>query len=257
MPCGWRVCVRARVQVADFGLARKLKQPVRPPDDPHAAASTLNSAGPEEGAVADADPDSFVMTDYVATRWYRAPEVLFGSSKYSATVDLWSLGCIFGEMILGKPLFAGTTTLNQLEKIAEVLGLPDKKEVESIDSTFTGGMVHGFSDEATQKASTKVGFSTYLKNPDVPDEAALDLMETLMKYNPSKRLTAHVGLSHKYCVQFQDRETEFTYKGTIGSPEGHPTDTVRKPTELYRKSLYDIIKTEQEDSNSPDQANRR
>ena len=52
------------------------------------------------------------MTEYVATRWYRAPEILLGSSCYTKEVDMWSLGCILGEILLGKPLFPGTSTLN-------------------------------------------------------------------------------------------------------------------------------------------------
>ena len=55
----------------------------------------------------------------MATRWYRAPEILLASKKYTAGVDMWSLGCIFGEMLCGKPIFAGTSTLNQVEKIVE------------------------------------------------------------------------------------------------------------------------------------------
>lgn len=86
-----------KVKLADFGLARLL-------DDKD-----------------DQDP---VMTEYVATRWFRAPEILVGSKKYSRGVDMWSLGCIMGEMILGKALFAGSSTLNQLQKITELLGSP-------------------------------------------------------------------------------------------------------------------------------------
>jgi len=238
------------MKVADFGLARKLKQPVRPPNDPNAAAAPLDGTGPDEGA-----SDAFVMTDYVATRWYRAPEVLFGSCTYSAAVDLWSLGCIFGEMILGKPLFAGSTTLNQLEKIAEVLGLPSDAEVTAMDSTFARGMIDGFSDEVSQKAKTALGFSAYLKLPDA-EEAALELMEQLMKYDPTERLTAHSGLSHKYCVQFQDKDTEHTYVGMVRPPEGHVTDTLKKTTDLYRNSLYDMIKDQQEGSHSPENGRR-
>lgn len=59
------------------------------------------------------------MTDYVATRWYRAPEILFGSSKYSKAVDMWSVGCILGEMIIGKAIFAGCKKV----KFKEVLHL--------------------------------------------------------------------------------------------------------------------------------------
>jgi mitogen-activated protein kinase 15 len=77
------------VKVADFGLARSV-------------ASTQ-------------DDGNFKLTDYVATRWYRAPEILLGSTKYSKAVDMWSVGCILGELILGKPIFPGTSTLNQIE----------------------------------------------------------------------------------------------------------------------------------------------
>lgn len=56
--------------------------------------------------------DSDMLTDYVATRWFRAPEILLGSKSYSFGVDLWSVGCLMGEMILGRALFSGTSTLN-------------------------------------------------------------------------------------------------------------------------------------------------
>lgn len=70
-----------------------------------------------------------MLTDYVATRWFRAPEILLGSKSYSFGVDMWSIGCMIGEMILGKALFSGTSTINQLEKIIEVLGIPTSEEV--------------------------------------------------------------------------------------------------------------------------------
>ena len=77
-----------------------------------------------------------VLTDYVATRWYRAPEILLGSTRYGKAVDLWSLGCIFGEMLGGKPVFPGTSTLNQLEKICEVVGKPTDEERDAMMSPF-------------------------------------------------------------------------------------------------------------------------
>lgn len=61
-----------------------------------------------------------ILTDYVATRWYRAPEILLGSTKYTYGVDMWSSGCILGELLLGKPIFPGTSTMNQLDRIVEV-----------------------------------------------------------------------------------------------------------------------------------------
>lgn len=73
------------VKVADFGLARSLLMPL------------------DENAI---------LTEYVATRWYRAPEILLGSTFYTKAVDMWSVGCILGEMINGKPIFPGSSTLN-------------------------------------------------------------------------------------------------------------------------------------------------
>jgi mitogen-activated protein kinase 15 len=54
------------------------------------------------------------MTDYIATRWYRAPELLLGCKDYSKEIDVWALGCLIGEMVRGKPMFPGTSTMNQL-----------------------------------------------------------------------------------------------------------------------------------------------
>lgn len=63
---------------------------------------------------ADSPDKDVVMTEEVATRWYRAPEVLLGSQTYDKSADVWSVGCILGELLLGKPLFPGNSTLNQL-----------------------------------------------------------------------------------------------------------------------------------------------
>ena len=81
-------------KLADFGLARSIAQP----DDP------LAQSGP-------------ILTDYVATRWYRAPEILLGSTQYTFGVDMWSCGCILGELLGGRPMFQGSSTMNQLDKV--------------------------------------------------------------------------------------------------------------------------------------------
>ena len=92
------------VKVADYGLARSLDTK---------------------------DPDQQpLLTDYVATRWYRAPEILLGSNKYTKGVDMWSLGCILAELLLGKPVFPGTSTLNQLDRVMEITGRPTADDIE-------------------------------------------------------------------------------------------------------------------------------
>lgn len=90
-------------KIADFGLARSVTQ--------------ITDGVGETGC----DP---TLTDYVATRWYRAPEILIASKKYTKGIDMWSLGCILGEMLLEKPLFPGSSTINQVERIMTTLPPP-------------------------------------------------------------------------------------------------------------------------------------
>eukprot|EP00919_Chromeraceae_sp_WS-2016_P072317 GHVR01171091.1.p1 GENE.GHVR01171091.1~~GHVR01171091.1.p1 ORF type:complete len:155 (+),score=1.16 GHVR01171091.1:706-1170(+) len=92
-----------KMKICDFGLARSL---------------TADNVSPD-----------VILTEEVATRWYRAPEVLLGSQKYDKSADIWSIGCILAEIILGKPIFPGNSTLNQLERILSFTGKPKKEDI--------------------------------------------------------------------------------------------------------------------------------
>jgi serine/threonine protein kinase len=83
------------IKIADFGLAREIRS--RPP-----------------------------FTDYVSTRWYRAPEILLRSISYNSPIDIWALGCIMAELYMLRPLFPGTSELDQIFKILTILGTPTK-----------------------------------------------------------------------------------------------------------------------------------
>ncbi len=107
------------MKLCDFGLARSL------------AARTQSDDSSQQAALQQAP-----LTEYVATRWYRAPEILLACGDYTKGVDLWSLGCILGEMLVGKALFPGSSTLNQIECI--IAGLP---EPPSHQGEFFRGLV--------------------------------------------------------------------------------------------------------------------
>lgn len=77
-----------------------------------------------------------MLTEYIATRWYRAPEILLGSRGYSKGIDIWGFGCLAAEMIKGKPLFQGTSTINQLERVLMWTGPPTQSDIESLHTTF-------------------------------------------------------------------------------------------------------------------------
>jgi mitogen-activated protein kinase 15 len=81
------------------------------------------------------------MTEYVATRWYRAPEILLGSHAYTKGVDIWSFGCLMAELLKGKPLFAGNSTLNQLEKLLSWTGNPSPSDIQALESDVGWSMI--------------------------------------------------------------------------------------------------------------------
>merc|ERR1719168_462337 len=139
------------VKVCDFGLARSLGED-------------------ELGAQA-------ALTDYVATRWYRAPEILLGSTQYTKGVDLWSVGCILGELLSGKPIFPGTSTMNQLDRIMEVTGRPSPEDVEAIKSPFAATMLESLPSVAKRPLNEMFPQASF---------EALDLMRICMQFNPDR-----------------------------------------------------------------------
>lgn len=105
------------IKLCDFGLARSL-------------TGRKNSSQSNNGVVSESGDDTAdgpALTEYVATRWYRAPEILLACHNYTKGVDLWSLGCILGEMLSGKALFPGASTLNQIERIMAGLPKPSRE----------------------------------------------------------------------------------------------------------------------------------
>jgi len=140
-----------------------------------------------------------VLTDYVATRWYRAPEILLGSTRYTKAVDVWALGCIIGEMISGRPIFPGTSTMNQLDKIIEITGRPSAEDIVAIKSPFAATMLESL-PPSRPKTLTELF-------PNGSAEA-LDLIRTMLQFNPEKRCSVDEALRHPYLAQFHDPDNE-------------------------------------------------
>ena len=157
-------------------------------------------------SVAETSGPSPVLTDYVATRWYRAPEILLGSNRYTKGVDMWSVGCILGEMLLGRPVFPGTSTMNQIEKIIEVTGRPDIEDIESIHSPFAATMLESI--RPTSQTPLQEVF------PNVSNEA-LDLLQQCLFFNPSKRCSAEEGLAHPFVAEFHNPDDEPSFPGGV------------------------------------------
>lgn len=86
-----------------------------------------------------------VLTEYVASRWYRPPEALLGITTCQDSIDLWSVGCVLAELVLKAPLFPGKSTLDQLELILKCIGMPSSKEIDRLSSEDAQFLLRNFS----------------------------------------------------------------------------------------------------------------
>lgn len=200
------------LKVADFGLARSI-------------ASLENDA-----------VENPVLTDYVATRWYRAPEILLGSTKYTKGVDMWSVGCILGELLGGKPMFPGTSTMNQLDRIIEVTGRPSQDDIEAINSPFAATMLESL--PPTQPTRLQDIF------PHASDEA-LDLLRQCLQFNPLKRINTEQALNHPYVAAFHNEDEEIVCDHVI---KISIDDDHKFSISEYRNVLYQEIIAKKKES---------
>jgi len=145
------------LKLADFGLARSFGIPVRN------------------------------KSHEVVTLWYRAPDVLMGSSKYSSSIDIWSAGCIFAEMASGKPLFPGKNNNDQLLQIFKVLGTPTEKEWATVKE------LPEYRDDYPKFPAQKI-------TAVVPglDAEGYDLLDKMLQYDPAMRISAHKAMVHPF-----------------------------------------------------------
>ncbi|RHZ53188.1 hypothetical protein Glove_449g6 [Diversispora epigaea] len=145
------------------------------------------------------DEHSGFMTEYVATRWYRAPEIMLTFKEYTKAIDVWSVGCILAEMLSGKPLFPGRDYHHQLTLILEVLGTPTMEDFYGIKSRRARDYIRSL------PFKKRVPFSLMFPKAN---PLALDMLEKLLAFNPSKRITVEEALKHPYLEPYHDPEDE-------------------------------------------------
>ncbi|KAI0518624.1 hypothetical protein KFK09_006060 [Dendrobium nobile] len=135
-------------------------------------------------------PTAIFWTDYVATRWYRAPE-LCGSffSKYTPAIDIWSIGCIFAELLTGKPLFPGKNVVHQLDLMTDLLGSPLPEAIARVRNEKARRYL------SSMRKKKQVPFSQKFPNAD---PLALRLLEKMLAFEPKDRPTAEEALADPY-----------------------------------------------------------
>ena len=161
------------LKIGDFGMARGLR------------------SSPED--------HSTFMTEYVATRWYRAPELMLSFSEYTFSIDMWSVGCIFAEMLARRHLFPGKNYLNQLQLILSVVGTPSDEYIQNIGTDRVKTYLQNL--PARRPVDLTVLF------PEA-NRTALELLKLMLVLDPKERVSASDALSHPYLSRYHDPKEE-------------------------------------------------
>lgn len=195
------IAADGEIKLADFGLARSFADPYMP------------------------------MTHQVITRWYRPPELFYKARFYSGAVDIWSVGCVFAELVLRMPFMAGMSDIDQVEKISQAIGSPTEDnwpgvvELEAYIPPEDGKAI-----PLRTKAEQAYTFSTL--GPD-----GLDLLMAMLSLDPRKRITATGALDHDFWTADPRPSRKETLPKRGGGEEKLGEDLKRRPGELEEDNL--------------------
>lgn len=140
---------------------------------------------------------------YICSRYYRAPELIFGATEYTTAIDIWSAGCVLAELLIGQPLFPGESGVDQLVEIIKVLGTPTREEIKCMNPNYTEFKFPQIKAHPWHKIFYK----------RMPPEA-VDLVSRLLQYSPNLRSTALEALTHPFFDELRDPNTRL--------PNGRP-----------------------------------
>lgn len=128
---------------------------------------------------------------YICSRYYRAPELIFGAEEYTTAIDMWSAGCVMAECVLASPLFAGNTMIQQLSEIMKVLGNPSKEEILKMNPAY-----NNFKVPRVTRLPWKKVFRPEKRGAHVME--LVSFVQTFLQYIPTKRPTAAQGMKHPF-----------------------------------------------------------
>lgn len=140
---------------------------------------------------------------YICSRYYRAPELIFGATNYTPSIDIWSMGCVLAELLLGQPLFPGDSGVDQLVEIIKVLGTPAKEQIISMNQNYTNYKFPEIKPHPWPKV---------FKSRAVPPEA-IDLISKVLQYTPSTRLKPWEVCAHPFFDELRDPNAKLPPSG--------------------------------------------
>ena len=225
------------LKLADFGLARCI--------EPSILEQMKSSSNDRSTSSTSAE-----FTNKVITLWYRPPEILLGACQYGPAVDVWSAGCILAELILGKPLFAGKTELEQLNLVLDMLGTPNEETWEYF-ARMKKAKPNSSSSSSPLDLST-IRHGTPNKRSRLRDKygekiggPALNLVEKLLEWDPRKRMTAANALNNSYFWKAPVAPDDPSTLGRLEvGPDGHFHEFQTKKKRKEAKAAAEKIRSE-------------
>ncbi|KAI3388396.1 hypothetical protein SNEBB_003756 [Seison nebaliae] len=179
------------------------------------------------------------LTEYVATRWYRAPEVMLNSRAYGKPMDIWSVGCILGEMFTRRPLLPGDHYLDQITLIFQHFGSPSEEDIIAIQNPQARDYIRSLPH--TRPTSWSVKFNN-------AEDDAIDIMKKMLVFNPQKRITVEEALRHPYFSQYYEPNDEPICENPLDASDtdimdygGLPDRTESYTKEEIKQKVFDEI----------------
>ena len=144
---------------------------------------------------------------YICSRYYRAPELIFSNTDYDSSIDIWSFGCVIAEMFLGKPLFQGDNSVDQLLQIIKILGTPDSEQLSFLNKNNT---MNSYQFPIVKPI-------TLSKLLNGKPKEAINLLQKILVYEPHRRLSAYEIMAHPFFDELRNQDISQNGKFMIPS----------------------------------------
>ena len=181
-------------------------------------------------------------TAYVVTRWYRAPEVSLLQKSYSQAIDLWSVGCIFGELLQRATLLPGETNANEVSMILKITGIPSDEDLSFIDNEQAMNFIQRQKKKILESGHQRpVDWKSRI--PHASDDA-IDLLKGLLTFCPEKRLTVEQAMNHRYFEHLRKVDVPPTCTETINwswetELNNKKVKSIKEEQDIIRKLIYE------------------